>query len=146
VSRTVAPTGPPAARAVTALLVVTAAGTVAYWVAFFAAGGTLHSSDTDAYLAFERAFPAADAWMATAAISAAVGLARRRSWAVLAGIATGSALVFLGLLDVLFNVEQGLYGTRSGAMAVEVVINVFCLATGPFLLAYFWRSRDRLRA
>jgi len=142
----VRPSGPPAARAVTALLVVTAVGTVAYWIAFFAGGGTLHSSETDAYLAFERAFPAADGWMATAALSAAVGLARRRPWAVLAGIATGSAVVFLGLLDVLFNVEQGLYATPSGAMAVEMVINVFCHTTGPFLLVYFWRYRDRLAA
>jgi len=136
--------GPPAARAVTVLLVVTAVGTVAYWIGFFAAAGTLHSSETDAYLAFERAFPAADAWMATAALSAAVGIARRRPWAARAGIATGSALVFLGLLDVLFNVEQGLYAAASGAMAVETIINVFCLAAGPFFLVYFWRYRDRL--
>ena len=136
--------GPPAARAVTALLVVTAVGTAAYWIGFFAAGGTLHSSETDVYLAFERAFPAADTWMATASLSAAVGLARRRPWTALAGIATGSALVFLGLLDVLFDVEQGLYVAPSGAMAVETIINVFCLAAGPFFLVYFWRYRDRL--
>ena len=138
--------GPPAPRTVTALLVVTAAGTLAYWAAFFAAGGTLHSSETDAYLAFERAFPAADAWMATAALSGASALARRRPWAVLAGIATGSALIFIGLLDVLFNVEQGLYRVASGAMAVEAVINVFCLVVGPFFLFYFWRYRERLGA
>jgi hypothetical protein len=146
VSRAAGRPGPPAARAVTALLVVTAIGTAAYWIAFFAAGGTLHSSEMDAYLAFERAFPAADAWMAMAAVAAATGLARRRPWAALFGIATGSALVFLGLLDALFNVEQGLYGARSGAMTVETVINLFCLAAGPFFLVYFWRYRDRLAA
>jgi len=129
------------ARPVTALLALTAAGTVAYWTAFFAAGGALHASDGDAYLAFEHAFPAADAWMAGAAACAALGLARRRPWAAPAGIAAGSALVFLGLLDVLFDVEQGLYATASAAMAVETVINVFCLTAGPFLLAWFWRYR-----
>jgi len=135
--------GPPGAPAVTALLVVTAAGTAAYWVAFFTAGGALHSSETDVYLAYERAFPAADAWLALAAIAAAVGLVRGRAWAPVAGIATGSALVYLGLLDVLFDVEQGLYATRSGAMAAEAVINAWCLAVGPFLLVWFWRYRDR---
>ena len=138
--------GPPGVRTVTALLAITAAGTVAYWTAFFAAGGTLHSSESDVYLAFERAFPAADCWMAAAATAAAVGLARRRAWAVPAGIAAGSALVFLGLMDVLFDVEQGLYGTRSPAMAVEAVINVFCLTAGPFFVVWFWRYRDRLAA
>ena len=137
---TVAPR-PPAAGAVIALLALTVAGTVAYWIAFFAGGETLHSSETDAYLAFEHAFPAADAWMAACAAAAAVGLARRRPWGVLAGVAAGSAIVFLGLLDVLFNLEHGLYRVRSGAMAAEIVINVFCLGIGPFFLWYFWRYR-----
>jgi len=26
------------------------------------------------------------------------------------------------------------------------VINLFCLAAGPFFVAYFWRHRDRLGA
>ena len=138
--------GPPAAPAVAALLAVTAAGTAAYWIAFFTAGNALHSSETDAYAAFEHAFPAADTWMASAAVAAAIGLVRRRPWAVLAGIAAGSALVFLGLLDVLFNLEQGLYARPSVAMAVETLINFFCLAVGPFCLMYFWRHRDRLGA
>ena len=133
---------PPGAGAVIALLVVTVAGTAAYWIAFFAAGETLHASETDAYLAFEHAFPAADAWMAACAAAAAIGLASRRPWAVPAGIAAGSALVFLGLLDVLFNLEHGLYRVRSAAMAAEAVINAFCLGSGPFLLWYFWRYRD----
>ena len=98
--------GPPAARAVTALLVLTAVGTGAFWIGFFAAGDALHSADTDVYLAFEAAFPAADAWMASAALAAAIGLARRRAWAIPAGIAAGSALVFLGLMDVLYDLEH----------------------------------------
>jgi hypothetical protein len=126
------------------LLALTAAGTAAYWIGFFAAGEALHSSDTDVYLAFERAFPAADAWMATAALAAAVGLARRRPWAVAAGIAAGSALIFLGLMDVSFNLEHGLYASPSGAMAVEVAINAFCLATGPLFVTWFWHHRAHL--
>src|SRR5207247_6270050 len=109
--------GPPAAPAVAALLAVTAAGTAAYWIAFFAAGNALHSSETDAYVAFEHAFPAADTWMASAAIFAAIGLVCRRPWAVLAGIAAGSALVFLGLLDMPFNLHQGPSPRPSAALA-----------------------------
>lgn len=136
--------GPPAARAVTALLVLTAVGTAAFWIGFFTAGDALHSADTDVYLAFEAAFPVADAWMASAALAAAIGLARRRAWAIPAGIAAGSALVFLGLMDVLYDLEHSVYARPSGAMAVEMVINVFCLIVGPFLMVYFWRQRDHL--
>jgi hypothetical protein len=131
-------------RAVIALLLVTALGTTAYWVGFFWGGSALHAAEDPVYYGFERAFPAADAWMALAAAVAAVGLRRRRRWAVPWGIAAGSALVFLGLMDVLFDLEHGVYARPSGAMAVEVVINVFCLSVGPFLMLWFWRGRDRL--
>jgi hypothetical protein len=135
---------PPGAGAVATLMIVTALGTAAFWIGFFAGGEALHSSATDVYRAFEHSFPAADAWMATCALAAGVGLALRRRWAVVVGIAAGSALVFLGLIDTTFNAEQGLYGRRSAAMAVEAVINVFCLTVGPFAVWWFWRYRAAL--
>jgi len=130
--------------AVSVILVTTALGTTAFWIGFFWGGTALHSADDPVYSAFERAFPAADAWMAFAAAAAALGLARRRSWAVPFGIAAGSALVFLGLMDVLFDLQHRIYTRPSGAMVVEVMINVFCLTVGPFLMVWFWHHRDRL--
>jgi hypothetical protein len=131
-------------RAVVVLLVLTSVGTTLFWVTFFGAGGVLHSSETDVYLAYERAFPVADGWMAACAALAAVGVVRRRGWAVLCGIAAGSALVFLGLLDVTFDLEGGLYAPGRAAVLVEQVINVYCLTVGPFLIVWFWRQRRRL--
>ena len=119
--------------------------TLLYWVTFFTSGSVQATAER-CYLVFERAFPAADAWAAGTALVAAEALWRRRPRAVLFAIAAGSAYVFLGLMDVLFNLEHGIYARPSGAMAVEAVINVFCLTVGPFLLAYFWRQRDRLPA
>jgi len=129
---------------VVAWLLFSVVGTVAYWVAFFAAGNALHGAEGDVYLGFERAFPAADAWMAASALAAAVGLLRHRPWSVPTGIAAGSAAVFLGLLDVSFNLEQGLYARGTGAMAVEIAINVLSLSTGPLLILWFWRARHAL--
>jgi hypothetical protein len=43
---------------------------------------------------------------------------------------------------VSFNLEQGLYARPSGAMGVEIAINVACLASGPVLIVYAWRHRD----
>ncbi len=128
------------ARLVTMLCGVTAAGTTLFWLLFFFAPGTVQARETDVYLAFERAFPAADAWMAACCAAAAVGLARGRPWAAVAGIAGGSALVFLGLMDVLFDVEQGVYAEGSAAVAAEIVINAYCLTVGPILIAWFWRT------
>jgi hypothetical protein len=127
-------------RALGTVLVVGGAGTIFYWTVFFTSG-MVQATREPCYLVFERAFPAADAWTAVAAILAGVGLWRRRPSAVLFGIAAGSGLVFLGLMDVLYNLEHGMYALRTAEMANEIVINLFCLSVGPTAIAYAWRQR-----
>ena len=45
------------------------------------------------------------------------------------------ALLFLGGLDISFNFQNDIYLTWSFDMALEVVVNIWCLGFG-FLLAY----------
>ena len=125
------------------VLFVAGVGTILYWLAFFSSGAVQASSDP-CYLAFERAFPAADGWTALCALVAAHALWRRRAHAVLFGIAAGSGFVFLGLMDVLYNLEHGMYVLHSAEMAAEIVINVTCLTIGPAAIAYVWRARHAL--
>ena len=115
-----------------------------YWILFF--GGTLQASHDPVYLGFETAFPAADAWLVITSIICAEGLRRRRSWAVLYGIAAGSALIYLGLMDTLYNLEHGMYLRLTGEMIVEAAINVTCFVFGPLLMWYVWRHRRWLGA
>jgi len=124
------------------LLLIAGAGTFAYWIAFFSSE-LVQSTAEPCYLVFERAFPAADAWAAAAAILAALGLLRRRPEAVLFGIATGSAYTFLGLMDVLYNLEHGMYALHTAEMAYETLINVVCLTLGPATMLCVWRWRRR---
>jgi hypothetical protein len=42
---------------------------------------------------------------------------------------------------VLYDLENGKYASIDGAMAVEVIINLFSLTFGPFLIIYVWRHR-----
>ena len=134
---------PAALRTVTVMLWISAGATVLYWVTFFTSGAVQSSSEA-AYIAFERAFPAGDAWLAIAAVISALMLARRDPRALLWGLIAGSSFVYLGLLDTLYNLENGKYASIDGAMAVEVVINLFSLSFGPFLIIYVWRHRHWL--
>jgi len=127
------------------LLWLSAVVTLLYWATFFTSGD-VQSSEAECYLAFERAFPAADLWLAAACLAAAEGLRRRREWAVLFGIAAGSAAVYLGCMDVLYNLENGMYAVWSAPMVGEIVINLFCLTFGPFLLVWFWKNRRGLES
>lgn len=120
------------------LLVVTAVVTVAYWLDFFLRG-TVQAVEEEWYLRFERAFPAADGWMAACSLVAAVGLFTGAGYATVFGLLAAGALVFLGLMDLTFNLQNGLFRLlpQSGQMWVEAVIVGWSLLFGGFLAVYF---------
>lgn len=124
-------------------MVVVAVGTVTFWVGWFAFEA-VHTAEDAVYLGFENAFPAADAYMTACFLVAAALLRRGRVAAVPWGIAAGSAMMFLGLMDTLFNLEHGKYAAMTGEMLIETAINVVCLAFGPFTMVRLWRARRRL--
>jgi hypothetical protein len=124
-------------------MLVVAAGTLAYWLAYFFAGA-VQTADDAAYTGFENAFPLADGYMAIAFVVAALLLRHGHVLAVPVGIAAGSAMVFLGCMDVLFNLEHGKYADMTAEMAVESVINLVCFTFGPFTMVRLWRIRGRL--
>lgn len=120
------------------LMLLTAAGTLAYWLTYFMSGATKVRTD-DVYTSFENAFPLADAWMALSYVLAAIFLLKADRRAVLWGICAGSAMIFLGAMDTLFNLEQGLFSHGSAEMAVEIAINVVCWSFGPFTIWRMWK-------
>lgn len=134
---------PPGLGAVVVLLLLTAIATAAYWIAFFTTDA-LHVRGDAAYIAFEKAFPLADAWMAACAALGALGLWRGRPWGWLCALLAASSLVYLGCMDVLFNLNAGHYSIASGAMVAEILINAWSLACGLLLVAYLWSHRGVL--
>jgi hypothetical protein len=120
-----------------ALLVVTAVVTAAYWLDFFLRG-TVQAVPDDWYLRFERSFPVADGWMAVCSLAAAVGLFTGGGYATVFGLLAAGALVFLGLMDLTFNLQNGLFRLLPGSpqMWAEAVIIAWSLGLGAFLAVY----------
>lgn len=122
----------------------------AYWgIWFFGDRAWLASADTESYFVFENAFPAADGWMALAAALAAHALWRRREQAFLWLVAAGSASVYLAAMDVLFDLQNGIYRAPLGdwgAVVTEILINVFSLGCGLWAIAFAWRHRRVFQA
>ena len=135
--------GPRGLGVIIGVLIFAAVLTALYWVLFFSGSGAAVTNDPR-YLAFEYAFPAADAWMAIGAVIGAVGLLRHRSWGVLFALLAGSASIYLGLMDVLFDLENGIYLLGGVNVDVEVVINVLTLGLGSALIWYVWSRRSGL--
>ncbi|MHB1847239.1 MAG: hypothetical protein ACYCWW_20640 [Deltaproteobacteria bacterium] len=125
------------------LAVVGALFTLAYWLVwFFVNRDWLASAHSQSYFAFENAFPMADGWMALCLTLAAVELWRRREEALLWLLLGGSAALYLGGMDVLFDLENGIYRSgEPGGVVVEALINVFCLVGGTVAVVYGWTNR-----
>jgi hypothetical protein len=137
---------PRGARFVLGVLIFGVLSTIAYWVVWFGIDRELlAAAHTESYYAFEQSFPLADSWLVACGVAAIIALVRRRASAFLWIIAAGSTSIYLGLLDVLFDLENGIYrSTDSGGVCVEVAINVLTLGFGTVIVIWAWRSRREL--
>lgn len=122
--------------------------TLAYWTVWFGVDRAwLATADTPAYYTFENAFPIADGWMAGTGALGAVALMRRKAAALLWMLLSGSAALYLAGMDVLFDLENGIYRVGAGGsgavanVAVELFINVGCLLGGIAIVRHAWRHR-----
>lgn len=118
----------------------------AYWAAWFLAPELVQSrtpADPDyaVYVAYEEAFPLPDAFVALAAFVGVIGLWKMRDWGLLAMLLAAGGAIFLGLEDLLFDLQHGLFVPFSGAAAIELAIVLVLLALGPAMTILLWRQR-----
>ena len=127
------------------MLVVAIALDVAYWSIWFTNRDWIASEDTQAYYDFENAFPLADLWLGIAALLALVTLVRRRPSALLWLIATGAAGLYLGCMDLLYDLEHDIFN-QGGGGAFEAVVVTVTWVFSITVLRYAWTRRGELLA
>jgi hypothetical protein len=118
---------------------------VAYWSIWFTHRDWLASEHTQAYYDFENAFPLADVWLGIACVLALVALRRRRPVALLWLICAGATALYLGCMDLLYDLQHGIFAQGSGG-AIEAMIVVLTWAFSLTILRWSWtRRQDLLR-
>jgi hypothetical protein len=132
----------PGRRLVAGTYLFMALSALTYWVTWFTKRDFLASAKTPEYYAFENAFPAADGWMAASSALAGIGLLRRKRWGIYWAIAAASSGIFLGSLDVLFNLENRIYRQREnrGGVLVEMLVNLLTLGLSTTGLVWAWHA------
>ena len=130
-------------RRLTVAGVIALAVLVAYWTLWYTARGVVRSADTAAYYDFENAFPAADAWLGLCVLLAVRAVRRGRPSALLWLLTGGGAGMYLFLMDVLYDLEHGIYAAGAGGV-IEAFVNLLTLGFSAWFLRWAWRRRDAL--
>jgi hypothetical protein len=127
----------------TVLAVVTVVD-VAYWVAWFADRSLVASNTRSAYYEFENAFPLADGWLALCCVAALLALHRRSATALLWLLLGAGAGGYLFGMDVLYDLEHGIWWSSGAGGVIEFVINVATLTVSVGLTRWTWSRRAEL--
>ena len=132
-------------RRVAGALLVGAALLVLSWAAWLLDRSLLASDTRPAYYEFEAAFALADAWLAFCMVAAARALRARRATALLWLLAAGGAGGFLLGMDVLYNLQHGVWFASQRGL-LELLRNLATGAGTVALFAWAWPRRSELLA
>ena len=116
-----------------------------YWAGWLLDRTLLASDTRPAYYEFEAAFALADAWLALCLVAAARALAGRRPTALLWLLAAGGSGAFLLGIDVLYNLQHGVWFASQRGL-LELARNLATGAGTVALFAWAWPRRSELLA
>jgi hypothetical protein len=110
----------------------------AFWLLYFATDAALGHGDPRV-VAYEAAFPLADAGLAAALLLAGHCLLRGHAPGPFLLVGAAAVSVYLGLLDLTFYAGHGLYARLSPSVLVELGVNAACVGGGLLGLGAGWR-------
>jgi hypothetical protein len=117
---------------------------VAFWVAWYADRSLVASNTRSAYYEFENAFPLADGWLALCCAGALLALRRRTPIALMWLVLAAGGGFYLFGMDVLYDLEHGIWWSSGGGGVVELVINVLTAGISAFFIRWTWSRRAAL--
>jgi hypothetical protein len=119
-------------KAIPILAILTAVGLVLFWIGFFTIG-LAPENPPAGYFAYEHSFPVPDNILAVVLLIGAVLCLKGRVQGTTILAAGGGALVFLGVLDMSFNFQNGMYSISVMDMILNAFINLWCVIFGALI-------------
>lgn len=110
------------------LSIITGVGIILFWIAFFTVGLAPENA-TPCYFAYEHSFPLPDAVLSLGLIVFGVLALKREKNAIWLLVPSGG-LIFLGLVDFAFNLQNGMYLVSLSDGIMNAFINTWCVVLG----------------
>ena len=116
-------------KTIAVLELLTGVGLILFWIGFFTIG-LAPENPPPCYFAYEHSFPLPDIVMAIVMLASGMMLLKNKASGRILSLVCSGGLVFLGLLDFSFNIQNGIYMISTMDMALNAFINVWCVVFG----------------
>ena len=116
-------------KTIAVLQLVMALGLILFWVGFFTIG-MAPENPPPCYFAYEHSFPVPDIILSVALIASSILLFKGNPLGKAISLVCAGALFFLGLLDMCFNYQNGVYAASTMDLVSNIFINIACVVLG----------------
>lgn len=126
-------------KTIAVLELLTGAGLILFWIVFFTIG-LAPENPPPCYFAYEHSFPLPDIIMAIFMLASGILLLKKMGLGKTLSLACAGGLIFLGLLDFSFNIQNGVYMISTMDMLLNAFINFWCVVFGVAIVAQIGRK------
>jgi len=118
-----------ALRTIAILELLTGAGLILFWIGFFTIG-LAPKNPPRGYMEYEHSFPLPDGLLSILLLAAGILLLLNNTLGSHLSLIAAGALVFLGVLDFSFNIQNGVYKLSKSDMILNAFLNIWCVGFG----------------
>ena len=116
-------------KTIAVLELLTGIGIILFWIGFFTIG-LAPENPPQCYFAYEHSFPLPDIILSIAILASGILLLKNKKSGVTLSLVCSGGLMFLGILDFRFNIQNGIYMTSTLDLVLNAFINVWCIGFG----------------
>jgi hypothetical protein len=117
--------------------ILTGIGIIVFWILFFTVGMIDKNAAPDCYFTYEHAFPPADIILAISLIISSILLIKKNSIGKTVSLVCSGALIFVGLVDFSFNLQNKVYFISIAEAISNGFLNAWCVFFGLVIFIKF---------
>ncbi|MGD9829432.1 MAG: hypothetical protein AB7E70_07965 [Hyphomicrobiaceae bacterium] len=117
-------------------------GILGFWLLFHTVG-MAPANPPPGYFAFEHSFLPPDTILALALVASGWNVLAADTWGRSVALVCAGGLLFLGIIDLTFNLQNGMYGGAFADALQAAAIPFVCTGVGVWIVAVHGRAPDR---
>ena len=118
---------------------LTGIGLILFWIGFFTIGLAPENPPL-CYFAYEHSFPLPDIILAMIILASGMLLLKNKDLGIFLSLVSSGGLIFLGLLDFSFNIQNGIYSASMLDLVLNAFINIWCVGFGAVIAVFLGRK------